>query len=102
MRIENGRYSAGESQELWTLGEGSFSRKRIFSDKIDFPQPFAGPPKVMVAISGLDIIDERSTSRKSFDVQAIRITTEGFTVQFTAYGDSRVMGLTVDWLAVGT
>jgi hypothetical protein len=102
MRIETGKYSAGEFHELWTLGESGVSRKRTFSDEINFPRPFASPPKVMIAISGLDIIDEGAESRKSFDVQATRITTKGFTIQFAAYGDSRVMGLTVDWLAVGT
>jgi hypothetical protein len=102
MRIENGRYSAGEFHERWSLGGSGFSSKRFFRDKINFSQPFENPPKVMVAISGFHIYDVGETFLASLDVQAERITTEGFTVQFNAYDSSRVRGLTVDWLAIGT
>ena len=102
MRIENGRYSAGEFHERWNLAESSFGRRRTFSDKINFAQPFEAPPKVMVAISGFDISDVGESFRASLDVQAARITTEGFSVLFNAYETSRVRGLTVDWLAIGT
>lgn len=101
MKIENGKYSAGEFHERWNLGEEGFGRKRTFSERISFSQTFENQPKVMIAVSGLDIVDERSTSRKSYDVQAVQITTEGFTVLFNAYGNSRIMGLTIDWLAFG-
>jgi hypothetical protein len=102
MRIENGRYSAGEFDERWNLGEIGFGRKRVFSDKINFSQPFENPPKVMIAISGFDISDVGESFRASVDVQAGRITTEGFTVFINAYETSRIRGLTVDWLAIGT
>lgn len=102
MRIENGKYSAGEFNERWSLAEIGFGRKRIFSDKINFSQPFENPPNVMIAITGFNISDVGESFSSSFDVLAQRITTEGFTVQFTAYDTSRVRGLTVDWLAIGT
>ncbi|MBA3240309.1 MAG: H-type lectin domain-containing protein [Acidobacteria bacterium] len=101
MRIENGRYSAGEFHERWGLVEGGLSRKRIFTDKINFSGPFENPPKVLIAISGFDISDAGVSFRSSFDVQAAHITAEGFTVQFNAYEASRVRSLTVDWLAIG-
>ncbi len=102
MRIENGKYSAGEFHERWGLGGSGFSSKRFFRDKINFPQPFENPPKVMIAISGFDISDVGESFRANLDVQAERITTEGFTVRFNAYDTSRVRGLTIDWLAIGT
>jgi len=101
MRIENGKYSAGEFNERWNLGGSGFSRTRTFRDKINFSQSFDNPPKVIIAISGFDISDVGESFRSSVDVQAERITTEGFTVQFNAYETSRVRGLTVDWLAIG-
>lgn len=101
MRIENGKYSAGEFNERWSLAGIGFSPKRIFTDKINFAQPFNNPPKVIIAISGFNISDVGESFRASLDVHAERITTEGFTVQFVAYDSSRVQGLTVDWLAIG-
>ena len=101
MRIENGKYSAGEFHERWNLAGSGFSRTRAFRDKINFAQPFDNPPKVMIAISGFDISDVGESFRSSIEVQAERITTEGFTVQFNAYDTSRVRGLTVTWLAIG-
>ncbi|HEY0083459.1 MAG TPA: H-type lectin domain-containing protein [Pyrinomonadaceae bacterium] len=102
MRIENGKYSADESHELWSLGESGLSRVRSFTAKINFAEPFETPPKVIVAISGFDIFDYGESFRASVKVRAERITTENFTVQFNAYETSRVRGLTVDWLAIGT
>ena len=101
MRVENGRYSAGEFHERWGLAGSGFGRKRIFTDKIHFLQPFEDPPKVLVAISGFDIFDAGVNFCASLDVQATHITAEGFTIQFNAYESSRVRGLTADWLAVG-
>ncbi|MDQ1589436.1 MAG: hypothetical protein QOG71_63 [Pyrinomonadaceae bacterium] len=102
MRFENGRYSAEESHERWGLAGSGFSRKRFFRDTINFSQPFAEPPKVIIAISGFDVYDVGETFRASLDVQAEHITADGFTVKFNAYETSRVRGLTVDWLAIGT
>ena len=101
MRIENGRYSAGEFHERWGLGGSGFSSKRIYRDKINFSQPFENPPRVLIAISGFDISDV-GDFRSNLDVQAERITADGFTVLFNAYDNSRVRSLTVDWLAFGT
>jgi hypothetical protein len=101
MRIEKGKYSAGESHERWNLGGSGFSRKRIFRDHINFSQPFEDSPEVIIAISGFDIFDNGETFHISVDVQAERVTKEGFTVQFNAYDASKVRGLTVDWLAIG-
>lgn len=102
MRIENGRYGAGEFHERWSLGGIGFNSKRMFRDKINFSQPFENPPKVLIAISGFNISDVGDSFRVNLDVQVERITTEGFTVQFNAYDNSRVSGLTIDWLAIGT
>ena len=102
MRIENGKYSADESHERWSLGESGLGRMRSFTAKINFAQPFENPPKVIIAISGFDIFDSGETFRSSVKVRAERITTGDFTVQFNAYETSRVRALTVDWLAIGT
>ena len=102
MRIENGKYSADESHERWSLNASGLSRQRTFTSKITFDQPFENPPKVIIAISGFDIFDHGETFSSSVKVRAEQITTEGFNVQFSAYHTSRVRGLTVDWLAIGT
>ena len=101
MRIESGRYSAGEFDERWGLAESGVTRRRIFTDKISFSSPFENPPKVLIAISGFDISDSGESFRSSLDVRAVRITAEGFTIEFNAYVNSRVRSLTVDWLAIG-
>jgi hypothetical protein len=102
MRIENGKYSADESHERWSLAASGLSRQRIFTSRITFAQPFEDSPKVIIAISGFDIFDAGETFSSSVKVRAEQITTEGFTVQFSAYHTSRVRSLTVDWLAIGT
>lgn len=94
MRIESGKYSAGTSHPHWGLNERG---RASFRDRVSFPRPFAEPPRLIIAISGLDI---RSDYPTSVTAEAERVAEDGFSLRIgTAYGG--VQEVTLSWVAIG-
>ena len=78
---------------MWT-GQGD----RESRHQLTFAEAFAEAPSVMVAISMWDI-DHKHTSR--VDITAQKISTNGFSLVFRTWGDTRVARVRADWTALG-
>ncbi len=78
---------------MWT-GHGP----RAVRVPVTFDETFVAPPLVHVSIAMWDI-DQQSNQRA--DISADEITTEGFTIVFKTWGDTRVARIRADWLAIG-
>ena len=93
MRIESGKYSAGMSRPDWGLNERG---RGTFRDRVAFSQPFEEPPKIIIAISGLDIRNDYT----SVIAEAERVAGDGFGLRIgTVQGG--VQEVTLNWLAIG-
>jgi H-type lectin domain len=66
---------------------------------VSFGHKFSAPPRVMVAMSGLDAGGETTSIRVETYVTAVDET--GFDVKVATWENSRVYGLHVNWIAVG-
>jgi hypothetical protein len=88
--------------EGWTLsrfeGEPEPAPK-TYERWISFDSPFANVPLIQVAVAGFDI-DNRDTVR--LKVRAERITANGFMLVIETWRHTRVYGVDVSWLAIGT
>jgi len=94
MRIESGKYSPGMSHPHWGLSERG---RASFRDRVSFSQPFAEPPRLIVAISGLDI---RNDYAASVTAEAEGVAVDGFGLRIsTGYGG--VEEVTLTWVAIG-
>ena len=94
MRIESGRYTASMSHPHWGLNERG---KASFRDRVSFSQPFEAPPKLIIAISGLDIRNDYTTS---VTADTERVAADGFGLRIsTDYGG--VQEVTLTWVAIG-
>ena len=78
---------------MWT-GEGI----RTSEAAVTFSETYREPPSVHVSLSMWDM-DQQSNQRA--DIAANEITTEGFTILFRTWGDTRVARIRADWLAIG-
>jgi hypothetical protein len=79
--------------EMWT-GTG----RREHRQPATFSEPFRDIPAVQVTISMWDM-DQKSNQRA--DISAEEVTTEGFTIVFRTWGDTRVARVRADWTAIG-
>lgn len=78
---------------MWT---GTGPRSSV--TKIKFSEKFRSIPAVTVSISMWDL-DQKTNGRA--DVSAQDITTEGFSILFKTWGDTRVARIRADWMAIG-
>lgn len=83
----------------WTLLDVPADAARIFTHEVSFEQPFAVPPLVHLAISGLDVGNQDATRLR---VKALDIGPGGFTIHVETWFNTRVWAVDVSWLAIGT
>lgn len=87
-------FSAFENGGLMWTGQGA----RLECQTVRFEQPFLEPPVVHVSLSMWDM-DVGANQRA--DIQAQKITCQGFELQFRTWGDTRVARVRASWLALG-
>lgn len=79
--------------EMWT-GSGP----RLATQDICFDERFLDAPSVHVSLSMWDI---SGGANQRADIQAVRITREGFSIEFRTWGDTRVARVRASWMAIG-
>lgn len=65
---------------------------------VRFPEPYAVPPLVQVALA---MWDTGGDSNQRVDLRAEHVTPEGFELVFRTWADSRVARVRADWTAMG-
>ena len=93
MRIESGKYSAGMTNQSWGLNERG---RGSFRDRVSFSQPFEEPPKLIIAISGLDI---RTGYTTSVIAEAERVAVDGFALRISTV-QGGVQEVRLNWVAI--
>lgn len=63
-----------------------------------FDEPFGAAPVVTLGISMWDI-DHMTNSR--VDIQAEKVTPQGFEIVFRTWADTRIARIRADWMAIG-
>ena len=96
MTIQSGRFTANYHDAKWQLLTGKGDRP--FERRIDFPKSFKEPPIVAVSLVGLDV-DKGANLRVS--VEAHETDRNGFTIYFKTWSDTKVYGLSAQWIAYG-
>ncbi len=82
-----------DNGEMWAgLGDRSLTKD------VQFDEPFHTPPVVHLSISLLDL--DHSVNPR-MDLRAESVTSDGFQVLFSTWGDSRVARIRVSWMAIG-
>lgn len=91
--LKLGVFSTGFKDDNWHLNTGAEDRSSSYF--ISFPEEFYKVPSVMVVLK--ELASSGDTVR--ITVNVLDITKEGFTVEFSTWGDSQVWGAGISWLA---
>lgn len=82
----------GAETEMWTgTGERSISRRVLFA------RPFSHAPQVLVSVTMIDAAREQNTR---YDIRALDVSRDGFTVSVRTWNDTRIARLSASWMAV--
>ncbi len=93
-QVESGKFSANTSSPNYTLDKNSGDRS--YTIEVTFPKPFDTKPNVVLAVSQLDA----STSTNiRYNVEAVSVSRDNFTVKITTWSDSKILGISGTWLA---
>jgi hypothetical protein len=96
MHIQTGIHAADDNNPDFR----SFRDKegeRSFEHIVRFEQPFATVPKILVALSHLDIA---SYAALRLTVTAKKISASGFTLRYFTWGNTQILSLGVQWMAL--
>lgn len=93
--IQTGMIDYGPQTQGWNLGSGTGVRQFVSPD-IAFQPPFVTPPRIALAISGLD--SEHSTNLR-VTVESSDIEADEFNIVIRTWDDSLVYSVVVTWIA---
>lgn len=81
------------NEYMWN-GDGARQVRWDFT----FESPFAAPPVVMASLSGMD---SSQSENLRFNIRCVDVTTEGFTLLFDTWDNTRIARAGVTWMAHG-
>lgn len=91
--IESGYCSTNKAD---SLNSGSGDRRE--ETAITFSRTFQTPPKIVISFSQVDLIDGANHRAK---VEALNVTSTGFTCRIKTWSNTRLYSSTAQWIAYG-
>jgi hypothetical protein len=92
--VQSGVWTVNPSIAGYNMDKNS--GERIVTVDIQFPKPFETKPTVVLSVTQVDI-DKNFNSR--YNVEAISVSRDGFTLKVRTWSDSKVFSLSGYWLS---
>ena len=80
------------------LENGEIGVRGAINVRVDFNTPFEAPPKVMIALSRFDIVQDEAYHRLA--VSVVAVDRDGFVCSFITWANTRVWNAEATWIAV--
>ncbi|MEP0859928.1 MAG: hypothetical protein HRF52_00650 [Ignavibacterium sp.] len=93
-QVQSGTWSVKEGQAGYNLHTNQGERAMTIS--VRFPTPFENKPKVALSVTQIDA-DKNANQR--YNVEAISISRDGFTIKIRTWSDSKVFSISGYWIA---
>ncbi|MCX7611250.1 MAG: H-type lectin domain-containing protein [Ignavibacterium sp.] len=92
--VQSGTWSINPSVSGYNLDKGNGDRSMTID--IEFPKPFESKPTVVLSVSQIDT-DKDTNSR--YNIEAISVSRDGFTLKVRTWADSKVYSMSGYWIA---
>lgn len=92
--MQSGSWSVSPSLEDYSLD--SNNGERSVSIAINFPESFKEKPEIFLSVSQIDVFNKTNTR---FNVEAISISRDGFTLKVKTWSDSKIFSISGNWIA---
>ena len=93
-KFVTGKFVANTNNSGFTLDKNT--GPRTFSLEVNFLNPFESRPEVVISVTTLDA--DKGTNVR-YNVEAISISRDGFTIKITTWDDSKIYGIGGNWIA---
>jgi hypothetical protein len=97
-KVQGGALVNGYSTnpEKWNLLTGTGNRE--FTSHVDFKEAYAEKPVVVLAISGLDVLN---AANNRITATPTNVTPTGFDINYQTWADSQISSVFLNWTAFG-
>lgn len=92
--VQSGTWSITPATSGYTLDKGT--GERTMTIDIDFNKPFDTKPNVVLSVTQIDA-DKDFNQR--FNIEAMSISRDGFTIKIRTWADSKVYSISGFWVA---
>jgi hypothetical protein len=92
--VQSGTWTVNPSVAGYNMDKNT--GERTMTVDVEFPKPFDTKPTVVLAVTQIDT-DKDSNSR--YNVEAISVSRDGFTLKVRTWADSKVYSLSGYWMA---
>jgi len=92
--VQSGTWTVNPSIAGYNMDKNT--GERTMTVDVEFPKPFDTKPTVVLAVTQIDT-DKDSNSR--YNVEAISVSRDGFTLKVRTWADSKVYSLSGYWMA---
>jgi hypothetical protein len=92
--VQSGTWTVNPSVSGYSLDKNA--GERTVTVDIEFPKPFDSKPTVVLSVTQIDT-DKAFNGR--YNVEAISVSRDGFTLKVRTWADSRVYSLSGYWIA---
>ncbi len=93
--VQSSSWSVNQSLAAYSLDKNN--GERAMTIDVDFETPFTQKPQIILTVTQLDS-DKESNVR--YNVEAISISREGFTLKVRTWSDSKIFSISGYWLAI--
>ena len=93
-QVESGTWSANHTNVGYNLNENNGERSMTLS--VSFDTPFDVKPDVVLNITKIDC---SNTTNTRYNVTAISVSRDGFTIKIDTWADSKIFSIGGTWLA---
>jgi hypothetical protein len=92
--IQSGKFAVNSSTNGYTLNKNSGDRS--VSIEITFPKPCETKPVVVLSVTSVDA--DKDTNVR-YSVEAVSVSRDGFTVKISTWADTKIHGISGQWIA---
>ena len=93
--IQSGKYSINNTNPNYTLDKSSGDRSMTIV--VNFDKGFEKKPSVMLSVTK---VDAGINSNIRYNVEAISVSRDGFTIKISTWSDSIINGIAGNWVAI--
>ncbi len=93
--ILSGKFGANFESSNYTLNKGE--GKRTYSIEVKFEKPFETTPEIILSVNILDA--DGGKKKVAFKVDSKAVSRDGFVIEITTWGDSKINNIQGNWLA---
>lgn len=94
VQVQSGTWGTNTAQKDYTLDKNSGNRDVIV--EVTFDVPFDEKPQIVLGITMLDASSEKNVR---YDVKALSVSRDGFTIKVATWAETKIYGISGYWMA---